>query len=191
MVTAFWGIDVDGPLYNFGESMKVYLRTLGWEEGRLTDPEHWDFHEAWGMDKNEFYKHFADGVNAEIVFLEGNVDPDALRVLKKLRRQKQKINIVTHRGKIGNLSEYNTVRWLKRDGIPYDSITFSKDKTIVKNDVFIEDNADNHTALREAGIASFLIDKPWNRYLDTGYRVYSWDEFYERAREELDIRGIK
>lgn len=189
---ANWGVDCDGPLYNFGESMKVYLRTLGWEEGRLTDPEHWDFHEAWGMTKAEFYRHFADGVNAGIVFLDGGVDPDAFRILKRLHRRKNdKVNIVTHRAKIGDLSEYNTVRWFKREGIPYDSITFSKDKTIVKNDVFIEDNAENHDALRAAGVGSYLIDKPWNRHLDTGYRVYSWDEFYERAREELDVKGIK
>lgn len=189
---AAWGIDVDGPLYDFGASMKEYLMSLGWHGPKLTDPEHWDFHVAWGMDKKEFYKHFADGVDAGVVFIHGSVDPDALKILKRLRRRKyDKVNIVTHRGKIGKLSEYNTVTWFRREKIPYDTITFAADKTVVNNDVFIEDNMANFTALRETGVSAFLIDKPWNQDLDTEHRVFSWDEFYERACEELKAKGIK
>lgn len=188
---ARWGIDIDGVLYDFGASMQHYLHTQGWHEGSLSDPTHWDFHEAWGMDRKEFYRHFDEGVDAGVVFIYGSIYPEALKLMKKLRKKKQYIHICTHRLRNGDRSVHNTMDWLKREKVPFDTITFAEDKTSANVDVFIEDNMKNFLALREAGVGAFLIDRPWNRELDTPHRVFSHEEFYQRARAYLDEKGIK
>lgn len=177
------GIDLDGCLYDFEASLKYFLvKHVDAGLWDLPEPSCWDFYESdWGMTETEFMSYFEDGVNSGIVFAYGGVDPGGAECLEKLSTD-HSIHIVTHR-QIGLLSASNTEAWLIKNEITYDTLTFSKDKTVVKTDVFIEDNVDNFLALEESGVRSFLMDRPWNRHYHTPYRVYGWDEFYNNIKE--------
>jgi uncharacterized HAD superfamily protein len=103
--------------------------------------------------------------------------------MNRLREDGHTLHIVTYRT-VGRRATQNTMEWLQRESIPYDSITFSKDKTIVNNDFFIEDNLDNFHALNRAGIVCYLMDRPWNE-IENVYnrRVSGWEDFYWRINE--------
>lgn len=181
------GVDLDGVCYNFGEAYKSYLvRYQGFDESELTEPQTWDFFkEQWGMSTEDFLKYFAMGVNFGYIFRIGEPMPGAVDGVRALQDAGHTIHIVTHRD-VGDHCAANTEHWLKSVGIKYDTLTFSRDKTIVPVDVFIEDNVDNHEALLNEGVAAFLIDRPWNAHVDVGekygfagLRVSCWDEFVD------------
>ena len=47
------GFDLDGVLYDFGDSVRRYLRSVGREYGFKDDapePHTWNFYEYWHMD---------------------------------------------------------------------------------------------------------------------------------------------
>jgi 5'(3')-deoxyribonucleotidase len=177
------GIDLDGVCYDFTESLRTYLiEHRDFAKEALPDTTTWNFFEDdWNMDLETYLGLFADGVDAGVVFLHGPPHEGCVEVLEKLRADGHRLNIVTHRMSAGTKPVHNTIDWLQREGIPFDGLTFDSDKTVVNNDIFIEDNVDNFLSLEHAGVRSFIMDRPWNQYLDTKYRVYSWYEFYSRV----------
>jgi uncharacterized HAD superfamily protein len=174
------GVDLDGVCYDFAGSLKHFLvEHEGFNPDDLGDPTCWEFYDKdWGLHLNEFLEHFAEGVDRGIVFVHGDPHQGTVETLTRLKDDGHTIHIVTHR-QVGQLSTENTMYWLKKHGIPHDTITFSKDKTIVNNDYFIEDNVDNHLSLEAAGVRSVLMDRPWNEHHNTWARIRNWDEFYE------------
>lgn len=78
------------------------------------------------------------------------------------REQGHTIHIVTHRNDFGAKGIRSTCEWLSRWCVPYDTLSFAKDKTSVPVDVFIEDNVDNVLALQSAGVVAVLMTRSWN-----------------------------
>lgn len=183
------GVDLDGVLYDFGAALRNYLiEHEDFDEALLTYPKVWNFFLEWGLTLDDYLHYYAKGVDAGYVLLEGRSDPMALTCLSLMRDAGHQIHIVTYRT-VGARAVQNTMEWLQRERVPYDTLTFAKDKTIIKTDYFIEDNMENFTALREAGTEAFLLDRPWNSELDTPYRISDWVEFY-RVIERWDNRWI-
>jgi len=174
------GVDLDGVCYDFGNAFRRFLvMKKGFDPLTLPTPTCWDFfREQWGISNDEYFKLYAEGVDAGIILWTGRPHPGCAEVISNLRKEGHKINIVTHRT-VGKQAIPATVDWLQRNGIVYDTITFSADKTAVKNDLFIEDNIKNFIALEEAGVRSVLMDQAWNIEHETPYRVYDWDDFYD------------
>lgn len=172
------GVDLDGVVYNFTDSLREFLVTKkGFNPESLPASTCWDFYsEDWGLTLEEYLTYCNEGVDAEVVFLHGKPTKDAKKVLDWFKDDGHTIHIVTHRT-FGQKSATNTEAWLKREGIPYDTLTFAKDKTVVPVDVFIEDNADNYDALVAAGVDVVLLDQPWNKYATHANRIYSWNMF--------------
>lgn len=177
------GIDLDGVCYDFAKSLSEYLvESEGFDPDSLPEPTCWEFYEKdWGLTLDEFLTLFAKGVDAGYVFRVGDPHDDCVEIMRTLHLD-HSLHIVTHRT-IGERGVQNTMEWLFEKQIPYDTITFSRDKTIVKTDLFIEDNVDNFLALEEAGVQAVLMDRPWNQHLDTPYRVEDWCAFYEYVEE--------
>lgn len=172
------GIDLDGVAYNFDASLKHYLvENEGFDPADLPDPEGWHFYrDQWGMTDEEFAAHCSKGVDAGVVFLHGDPHAGTADALRRLKAAGHTLHVVTHRT-YGTRSVQNTMEWLQRHGIPFDTITFSGDKTLMEVDAFIEDNTDNYDALEAAGRMPFLIDRPWNRHHADARRVHSWEQF--------------
>lgn len=160
------GIDLDGVCYDFSASVREYLcSTIGSHEpGACADPTRWEFYEDWGLNLNDFLDTCHAGVNAGIIFSHGDPYANVQEAFARIKSAGHSIHIVTDRsfGKNG-ASEAATRAWLDRHGLPFDSITFSADKTIVRIDAMVDDKIANYDALEAAGVDVWLLTRPWNK----------------------------
>lgn len=169
------GIDLDGVTYDFVGALRLYAISIGFDAEQLPANKTWEFWNEWGMTYEEWADIFAHGVDARCVFRIGPPMPGAVRVLNTLRSAGHTIHIVTHRN-VGHLSEANTAAWLRDYGVPYDTLTFSKDKAAVPTDIFIDDYVGNLEALRSAGVRAVAFTQAYNAAWD-GERVETWGHF--------------
>lgn len=166
------GFDLDGVLYDFGNSVRRYLDSIGKSYGWKDDahePHHWDFYEYWGMDRKEFAQLCHDGVDAGFIF-RGGIRPNAIEAIERVARLGHEIIIITDRqfGSTPKNSHDATCEWLAEHGIEYDELVFSADKTCVQTDLFVEDKLENYDALMAAGTPCYLINRAWNHDPELG-----------------------
>jgi hypothetical protein len=189
------GVDLDGVLYSFGDSVKRYLDHIGkgglWKSGPTPKP-YWDFYKDWGWSGQEFVKLCNDGADAGFIFC-GPARDGAVEAMERIARTGNEVIIVTDRqfGTTPQVSERNTVEWLAQHGIWYDELIFSVDKTVGKCDVFVEDKLENYDALTAAGTKVWLINRAWN-FVDGGdarNRINSITDF-ATAVEALTVEQI-
>lgn len=160
------GFDLDGVLYNFGDSVKRYLDHTGqghiWKSGSTPNP-YWEFYEDWGWDGKQFVEFCNAGADAGFIFC-GPAREGAANAVQAVTRLGHEVIIITDRkfGSSPEVSEKNTEEWLLQHEIPYDELWFSADKTIAPADVFIEDKLENYDALVAAGTRTYLLNRPWN-----------------------------
>lgn len=177
------GIDLDGCVYDFGGAFREYLVALGYRTAEeCPEPTRWEFYEDWGFTTAEFLQHCHEGVDEGIIF-RGAALAGAKEAFDLLRSAGHTIHIVTDRSfGSGEGSPGATRAWLAAHGLEFDSLTFARDKTLVKVDVMVEDKIENYDALVDAGVLMFLIDRPWNhRENDTRNRVSGILEFAQEV----------
>ena len=163
------GFDLDGVLYDFGDSVVRYLESIGrsyTHKDEADEPHSWDFYEHWGMDRNEFTQHCHDGADAGFIFC-GGTRPGAVEAVWKVKDMGHEIIVITDRqfGTTPSVSHKNTINWWNDNGFPpYDELHFSADKTSAPTDIFVEDKLENYVALHQAGTMCWLITRPWNMH---------------------------
>lgn len=172
------GQDLDGVIYPFDVMVKEYLRFTGVDVSTFGPAQHWHFYRDWGYSDAEFVDFCNQGVDAGFLFAVGDLFDDAADAWRRIKNAGNSIHVVTDRGfgAPGN-SERNTRKCLADNGLEFDSITFTSDKTSVPVDVFIEDKLENYDALEAAGVPAFLITRPWNYQEDDRRRVSGMAEF--------------
>lgn len=178
------GLDLDGVCYDFGSALRDWLRARGWESS-LPEPQTWYFYRAWGLTDQEFGEQVNAGVAAGWIFRNGEPLRWSLEGAKALKADGHTIHVVTDRffGPAGD-AQAATVEWLTRWGFPYDSVTFSKDKTVVRLDAMVDDRLENYDALEAAGVEAYLLDQQWNREIgDDRRRVKTVYDFALALRE--------
>jgi 5'(3')-deoxyribonucleotidase len=171
------GVDLDGVVYPFDEVNRAWLKDRG--HGDFPPAKQWRCYEDWGMTETLWVAEYVLSIDYGHMFAHGGTIPGSKENLTKLQEEGHTIHIVTART-MGQLPVENTMIWLKRENIPYDTLTFSVDKSIIKVDFFIEDNVDNYERLRAHGVEAFLLKQPWNTHGPEDHRL-TWDEFYERV----------
>jgi 5'(3')-deoxyribonucleotidase len=168
------GIDLDGVCYDFSASLREYLRESGINpDGELADATRWEFYEDWGYTLDEFLEHCHAGVDAGYVFRHGRPYANTREAFDVIRAAGHTIHIVTDRsfGTVGGASQAATSEWLRAYGLSYDSLTFTADKTVVRLDTMVDDKLANYDALEAAGVAVYLLTRPWNKQEDDRHRV--------------------
>lgn len=177
------GTSIDGVGYNFGESVRMYLTSIGRDVEPATDEwcKSWDFYEQWGMTREEFSDICDAGSDAGFVFGDhpGLTRANFFESMARVHDMGHKVIVVTHRwqGAPGR-AEANTHSWLKPYMAYIDEIHFSGDKTSVPTDMFVEDNKGNYDALVEAGVDAYLINRPWNGpYDDHRQRILDVEDY--------------
>lgn len=95
--------------------------------------------------------------HSQELFLDAKPFPNVAEDIKRLR-QYGSVVIVTYQKTIKNKAQ--TLEWLEKNGIEYDSIIFTKDKSIVRCDFFIDDNDWNF--IGNNARVGFLVDAPYN-----------------------------
>lgn len=157
------GIDLDGVCYDFGASLAYYLTThCGWDPARCTPPARWEFYEDWGLPLPEFLATCAAGVDAGVVFTHGDPLPGVKDALDRLAAAGHSLHIITDRAR--GAAQAATAQWLTAHDLPYDTLTFAADKTVLWTEVMVDDKRANIDALEEAGTWGYLMDRPWNQY---------------------------
>jgi hypothetical protein len=164
------GVDLDGVVYPFVDALRNVLVSRGIRTAeQCPEPNIYDFGVAeWGLPDDEWPSCFTSEKWAPIVFSVGSPYRMAISGLSLMRQDYHEIHFVTHRPKP---AEEVTKVWLANQGISYDSLTFSADKTVVPVDIFIEDTTKQALSLDEAGIPVVIIDRPWNQDCHVGTRV--------------------
>lgn len=177
------GVDLDGVLYDFGGAFRHYLiEEYSWRREWCPDPVRWEFYEDWGISLIGFLNLCNEAADRNWLWggsLMGGYP--AVEHLRRLRDAGHTIHVITNRsfGSHPGRSQSATASWLQLWNVPYETLTFAADKTIIATDYFIEDNADNYLALEKAGCEAVLIDRPWNRHLTDARRVNSVSEFVD------------
>lgn len=174
-------VDLDGVVFNFTESLRLYLiEHEGYDPSRLGDVKTWNFFaDNWGMTLEQYMDACHAGVDAGVIFRHGPSWEGSIEGVNGLKDRGHSVHILTDRS-FGSLSPQNTIAWLKENGVPFDSICFSADKTIMHADLMIEDRDKNYLAVEKAGNAvPVLITRPWNEHVVGARRVNTWPEFLE------------
>lgn len=191
-VTVKIGVDLDGVLYDWGAAMRAYIHEeIGYPLEKMADPSQWNTWEAWGIDKPSFFRFFREGVERGRVWRHGDLEPDVLPTLYRLKNAGDTVHIVTYRNHMGATGMANTALWLEEQQVPFDTLTFGADKCCVPVDIFIEDNVENYWAIERSGAVPVLFTRPWNASVPYDFRrVSSFEGFgdivegYRAWREE-------
>lgn len=162
------GVDLDGVLFNFQNAFRRYFHEVNGGHGignclyGCNYEGDWHFYRKWGIDDQRFLQLCHSGADEGHIF-SGGIKRGAKAAMDRIAKVAE-IHIVTDRsfGSTPQVSQDLTRRWLAKYKIPYDTLTFSADKTSVPTDMFVEDKLENYDALTAAGVKAYLINRPWN-----------------------------
>lgn len=164
------GVDLDGVGHRFEQACAKAFLAQGWAHPLLREmaaedgqARRWHWYEDVGMTLAEFLAACHRAADDGLLFT-GHAWDGFAAALDRIRAAGHEVHIVTDRsfGSRPEVSQDLTRAWLTELGAAYDSLTFSSDKTSVPTDVFIEDKPSNYDALRAAGVACYLVTRPWN-----------------------------
>lgn len=173
------GIDLDGCVYDFVAAIRGEVSLNHPHLDPSSEADSWTFYEQWGLSTDDFLDLYSAGVKSRRVLWQGEPIAGTVEGWHQLVSSGHRIHIITDRRPPGAEREAQaaTLAWLAQHNLPYDSVTFSPDKTLIRSlarhperTVFIDDKHENHDALTSAGIKSFLMDRPWNQ-MASGARV--------------------
>ena len=160
------GIDLDGVCYDFADSVREYLCAVAQTHrySNCPEPTRWEFYEDWGLGLGEFLDNCHAGVDSGVIFTYGDPHPNVAEAFHRIKAGGHTIHIVTDRsfGTKG-ASEAATRAWLDAHGLPFDSLTFTADKTVVRLDTMVDDKLANYYALQTAGVDAWLLTRAWNQ----------------------------
>ena len=175
------GFDLDGVWYDFRQAHSNYEISRGNRGCTVSNcAPGWNYYEGWGWTFDEWMASYVDAVDSGFLLRHGEPLTDAVWSSRQIAELGHTVHIVTDRSVGSDLgaSSRATAAWLADHGFVFHSLTFSKDKTVVPVDIFIEDRVQNADALTAAGVRCFLINRPWNEPTDDGrLRVDSLREF--------------
>lgn len=185
------GFDYDEPIFTWYD----YAHDVSVREG-LADPQgepptEWDPTTTYGCTLDDWY----DVLNREV--LKGNdgmyawpVNPDVVKMMRYMYATgRYEIHLITARGHFGSYGDdikRLTQSQIIREGIPYDSLTFTEDKgreiRLRGLNYFLDDRDKYFTEAEEAGAEAYLLDERWNRDFEAppGRRVASTEEYIRR-----------
>jgi FMN phosphatase YigB (HAD superfamily) len=185
------GVDLDGCAYDFVEAIRVETRLHFPHLDSSSEARSWTFYESWGLTAPEFLELYAQGVRGGRVLWQGEPYPGTVEAWQSIAGAGHRIHVITDRQPPGAESQAReaTLYWLEQCSLPYTSISFSPDKTLIARlaeyrdrTMFVDDKHENHVALQTAGIRSFLLDRPWNQQA-SGPRVRDLAHYAGRIAE--------
>lgn len=179
------GVDIDDVLYPwFGLAHEACIR-MGLAAISSPLPSTWSPFDEYGCTADEWYFALAEATVSGRLY-GGSPIPGAVLGLQRLRDAGHSVHLVTARGFLahGELIKAQTVQWISDYAVPHDTLTFAKDKTLVRTDVFADDAEHNLAALARAGVRTCLIDAPHNQHVVHGWRAGTFTDFVEGLLSE-------
>lgn len=175
-------MDLDGVCYDFIDATYQMVAGIDSPKWHPTEARSWEFYEDWGMSRKEFLAVCNLAVEAGLMFWRGEPLDNAPAELARLRAAGHSVHILTDRsfGFEAASSQEATASWLATYEMPYDSLTFTPDKTVVQTDYMLDDKLENYDALDAAGCQVYLRNRRWNEMPgDNRRRVDSLGEFVD------------
>lgn len=181
------GFDIDDVLFPWSRYAHEACRAAGITNGRSITQ--WEFEKDYGCTREELWAVLNDAYWAGML-LRHPID-GVLAVLDEIAFDGHRIHLVTARGHEGELSALvrnDTREWLRRWRVPHSSLTFSKDKTVVPVDFFIDDNLEHYDALDVLGTKVYLQGTTHNRVKGcTRRRVNTLVEFRDAVYAQAGV----
>jgi hypothetical protein len=180
------GVDLDNVCYPFPAVLRrwVHHRT-GKPLEEMPEPTTWHFYDnQWGLSAREYLRLAEEAVDARVLFRHGAPLPGSAEAIRKLVRDGHHVHIISARGSFGlpGLAEELTHQWLRRWRIPYGACILAGEKGTAGTELglhtAIDDAAHHYDEYEEAGIAGFLLDRPWNAE-HPGRRVSDWGAYLD------------
>ncbi len=170
------GIDIDDVIFPWYDRADTLCTIAGITNGK--EPKHWEMWEDYGCTKQQWLDVIEQGSVSGDLYHAPPM-PGANEALHRLHDAGHVIHLVTARGYFahGDLIRKHTVDWLFHWDIPHDSLTFAKDKTFVKADVWVDDGGHNVDALTAMGQTVWLHTQQHNSEHEHPHRVESLEMF--------------
>ena len=179
------GIDIDDTISNTSsyllEEAVRYDRKC--KNKGIKDNTKYDFCDFFNwekQDKRDFFDYIC-----EYELHDVPVKPHAKEVINKLKKEGNKIYIITRRDSNDFKDPYkDSKKWLSKQKIKYDKlIVSSKDKgkacKELEVDLFIDDMPFNCERVLEEEVKVLMFDSPYNKEETRFDRVASWEEIYD------------
>lgn len=173
------GVDIDDVLFPWYDRAHTASVTAGIAD-ILHTPHTWHPYREYGCEPQAWYDALAVATLDGTLYA-GEPMPGVVDALTRIRDAGHTVHLVTARGHLahGAAIKTQTIQWLDEHTIPHDTLTFSRDKTVVPCDWFIDDNVDNATAVAATGARAYLHRQPWNLHNRTLPVVRDMTEFAE------------
>lgn len=170
--------DLDGVGYNFVDQFRLFVNQHTGKHIREMSPaKQWNFFEDWGFTGAEYNELVCEGLRQGFVFRKGKaIDGfrDAMEYIAKVRGDK--IKVITARGFVGleDIAYEATEKWLDENGIIYDEIILTGDKSEPEYDILIDDAPHHIEDAIMMGKGAILFDQAWNRHMTYPPRGKGW-----------------
>ena len=155
------GVDIDDVLYPWYRTAHEVCEEVGITNGKT--PTTWQVQDDYGCSLEEWIEALSEATVSGRLY-EAPPFPGVLRSLERLVEAGHEVHLITARGWLqhGPVIKGHTIRWLWNWEVPYTSLTFARDKTILRADVFVDDHPKNWAALWAADLPCFLVQQTWN-----------------------------
>ena len=167
--------DYDDIVYPWSRRAHELCEAAGITNGKQVTQ--WEMWRDYGCEEQVLWDVLGEATVSGALY-DAPLIPGVTAQMRRLRGYGHRVHIVTARGfgPHGDLIESITREQIRHHHIPMDSLTFSKDKTVVEADFALDDGYHNYTALNDAGVLVFLMDMPHNQAFEAR-RVHSAQEF--------------
>ena len=186
------GIDIDGVLTDMEREITDYATKMCVEEQIPIKVDSTQYYESDSFDWNQeqvdkfWYKYLVPYVK------EANSRKYAKEIIQELRKEENKIYIITARDESGMPEEYYgkmqqlTKEWLNKHEIEYDKLIFAKDKEKLQKciennvEIMIEDSPNNIKDI-STKIKVIKFDCQYNKNVQNKNIItaYSWYHIYD------------
>lgn len=183
-------LDLDDVLANLRESLYLTLQRATGIDHHWSRWGHYDLTQHYAMEKDALH----DILRLERALESCQPEPNAAAATRQLAELGFEIAIITARGWHKGAAEL-TRTWLQQHRIHYDHLTVValggnklEALTPFPEIAFaVDDHPNNIRRYDSAGIASLMVDMPWNVDYQA-QRIYTLDEVIGYARELADNR---
>lgn len=185
------GLDMDEVLYPL---METYCRLSNLQ----TTQSAYDFYTEHGISREAFIENYNNLIMEKNLLNIGTIDKVASDAIKSLKDDGYQIVICTVRGvghphEVSSAAESQTIDWLSRNGVDYDELWFTSNKTDARTSCFFDDYILHYETLeREQGCIPWLFDRPYNRGFRSCRRISSFSQLrraVEWSRRVQDNNG--
>lgn len=163
------GLDIDDVLYPWFETAHRICARAGITNG--VTPTSWRCYEDYGCTDEQWFNTLGEATETGELYGAPPI-PAVLEAVQQIHDADHTIHLVTARGfmRHGMQIRRDTAAWLDRWDIPHHSLTFTKDKTSVRTDLFLDDAPHNYDQLI-GHTEVWLLEAPHNTEARAGRRV--------------------